>query len=396
MRYMLKVLFLVLLLLGNLVPSSTPLSAEENGTVVYFYHPQCSGCAEIEDEGVFSTLEDEGIEIIRYNTGDEDDARRFLAYNETYDVKDEHRYTPIIFAGDEYFYGPDTIIEAVDDGELQNRADEALLDVPDEIINLEGWGGLGRVIVAGLLDGINPCAIAMLLMFISIIGFLKNRRTLIIVSTSYILGIFLTYFAIGLGLFWVMSEFQSTLDRFAHILYGVFGLLALTLFILTFRDFLVTRKKEYGKVFNQLPGRLKRWNQNVMARFSDVIKNEDNKGVRALYLGIIPFIIGIVIGITEAACTGQIYIMILLSIRTTEPVTGTLYLLVFNLLFILPLIVIAIIAVMTRNVMGVSDFFREKLPLIKLLTSIFFILMALYFILLVFDIRLFNLISWVI
>lgn len=395
MRYMVKVIVLLAFIVSTMVPANASLSAQEDGSVVYFYHPQCLGCAEIENEGVITTLEDEGIEVIRYNTGDEEDAKRFIAYNETYDVDDEHRYTPLIFAGDTYFYGPEEIIDAVESGDLQAKAAEPMLDVPDTIIDLEGWGGLGRVIVAGLLDGINPCAIAMLLMFISIIGFLKHKRTLIMVSTSYIIGIFLTYFAIGLGLFWVMAEFQSTLDSIAHILYAVFAFLALTLFFLTFRDFLVTRKEEYGKVINQLPSRLQRWNQKLMKRFSDVIKNENNKGVRALYIGVIPFIIGIIIGITEAACTGQIYIMILLSIRTTEPITGTFYLLVFNLLFILPLIVIAVIAVLTRNVMGVSNFFRENMPTIKLLTSIFFILMAIYFVMLAFDISLFNIIGGV-
>jgi cytochrome c biogenesis protein CcdA len=123
-----------------------------------------------------------------------------------------------------------------------------------------------------------------------------------------------------------------------------------------------------------------------MKRFSSIIEDEKNSLKRTLYIGVIPFIIGIVIGITEAACTGQIYLMILLSIRTSEPLLGTSYLLVFNLMFILPLIVIAVVAVQTKNVMGVSDFFRRKMPLIKLLTSLFFIIMAIYFIFLAFNI----------
>ncbi len=393
MRYIIKVALIAFFIIHALVPANTSLSADTEGTAVYFYHPQCEGCQVIESEGVLSDLEDEGFEIVRYNTGDQDDARRFIAYNETYEVRESHRSTPIIFAGDTYFHGATNIIDAFESGALQEKANEPLLDIPDTIIDLEGWAGLGRVIIAGLLDGINPCAIAMLLMFISIIGFLQHKRTMIIVSTSYILGIFLTYLAIGLGIFWLLTGFESTIDTIAHIIYGAFALLAFILFALTFRDFLVTRKAEYGKVVNQLPGRLKRWNQRLMERFSDVIKHEERRSVRTLYTGVIPFIIGIVIGITEAACTGQIYLMILLSIRTTEPLTGMVYLVIFNILFIMPLIVIAVVAVVTRNVMGVSNFFRERLPLIKLLTSIFFILMAIYFILLAFDVYLINIVG---
>lgn len=386
MKYILKLFFVFALLLSSVFPFQNLGADDHEPTVVYFYHPQCGGCLEVEQAGVVDGLENEGIDIIKYNTGDEDEAKRFLAFNETYAVPEDERYTPLMFAGETYYSSANTIIAAYENDDLQTEASVPLLDVPDGFQSLEGLGGLLRVIGAGLLDGINPCAIAMLLMFISMIGFLKNTKTLIFVATSYILGIFITYFTIGVGLFWVMSAFQSTLNTFSHIIYAIFALLAFILFILTFRDFLVTRNEEYGKVKNQLPSSIKRWNQNLMKRFSAIIETEENSTKRIFYIGIIPFIIGIVIGITEAACTGQIYLMILLSIRTSEPFVGTLYLLVFNLMFILPLIIIAIIAVMSKNVMGVSDFFREKLPLIKLLTSLFFILMALYFVFLIFDI----------
>ncbi|MGM0435518.1 MAG: cytochrome c biogenesis CcdA family protein [Bacillota bacterium] len=385
MKYIFKLFFVFLLLVSSAFPFQNLQADNHEDTVVYFYHPQCGGCAIVENEGIVAALENEGITVIEYNTGEEDEAKRFLAFNETYNVPDDERSTPLMFAGEKHFHGADTIVDAYESGELQNNASTSLLDVPDEFESLEGLSGLLRVIGSGLLDGINPCAIAMLLMFISMIGFLKDRKTLIFVATSYILGIFITYFTIGIGLFWVMTAFESTLNAFSHILYGLFALLAFILFALTFRDFLVTRKEEYGKVKNQLPSGIKKWNKNIMKRFSHIIENEENPTKRLFFIGVIPFVIGIVIGITEAACTGQIYLMILLSIRTSEPLTGTLYLLVFNIMFILPLIIIAVVAVMTKNVMGVSDFFRKKMPLIKLLTSIFFILMAIYFIFLVFD-----------
>lgn len=386
MKYILKSFFVFVLLLSSVFPFQTLSADSHEDVIVYFYHPQCSGCEAVEEAGVVDALEAEGINIIKYNTGNDDEAKRFLAYNETYEVPDDERYTPIMFAGSKHFSSSNTIIDAYNDRTLQANANDPLLDVPDEFQTLEGWSGLLKVIGSGLLDGINPCAIAMLLMFISMIGFLKDRRTLIFVATSYILGIFMTYFAIGIGLFWVMSAFQSTLNTFSHILYGLFALLALILFVMTFKDFLVTKNEEYGKVKNQLPSGIKRWNQKIMKRFSSIIEDEKNSLKRTLYIGVIPFIIGIVIGITEAACTGQIYLMILLSIRTSEPLLGTSYLLVFNLMFILPLIVIAVVAVQTKNVMGVSDFFRRKMPLIKLLTSLFFIIMAIYFIFLAFNI----------
>ena len=57
------------------------------------------------------------------------------------------------------------------------------------------------VITAGLLDSFNPCAIAVLLIFIGLMLTLKKqRRTIFILGITYIFSVYLTYLVIGLGL----------------------------------------------------------------------------------------------------------------------------------------------------------------------------------------------------
>jgi hypothetical protein len=98
----------------------------------------------------------------------------------------------------------------------------------------------------------------------------------------------------------------------------------------------------------------------------------------------VPVIIGILIGITEAACTGQIYVTVLASLHANNPlgigVIEIIYIFVFNLMFIVPLILIALIAIKSNNVIGISNFMREHLYVTKFVTAMFFLAMSLYFI----------------
>lgn len=133
-----------------------------------------------------------------------------------------------------------------------------------------------------------------------------------------------------------------------------------------------------------------------MSRFTQVITEEEHSTVKKYtYAVVIPVFIGIVVAFTEAACTGQVYGLILLSIRTVPSATGYLYLLIFNLLFVSPLIIIAGVAIYSKNVVGISNFVREKMPTIKLATAIFFLFMMFYFLLDAFNISIIRMIMGV-
>jgi hypothetical protein len=138
-------------------------------------------------------------------------------------------------------------------------------------------------------------------------------------------------------------------------------------------------------VKNQLPKVIKTFNEKIIVKFSALLENKQDSKGRWFWIITIPAFIGVVIGITEAACTGQVYIAVLASIEANNS-TGSLqaieilYIVVFNLMFITPLIIIAIIAIKTKSVMTISNFIREKLYITKLITAIFFLCMTIYFI----------------
>ena len=74
---------------------------------------------------------------------------------------------------------------------------------------------LPLVIIAGLVDGLNPCAFAVLLLFITFtMGMLQMqanyRYGLMKVGSIYISGIFVTYVLIGVGFLSAISFFSTT------------------------------------------------------------------------------------------------------------------------------------------------------------------------------------------
>ena len=379
----LKIWLLLALFIG---PTFSPVqdalaeTTDDQGlTIVYFYEALCTGCQAVDEAGVIDGLEAQGVTIIIKDMVETTSLEDMARYGDFYGVPSRDRATPLMFAGDQFFSGPSDIIEAYENGTLLAAAGDPLLEVPEDYQGLSGISGLLSVMAAGLLDSINPCAIAMLLMFVSIVSPIKNQKVLIKVSLSYILGIFVMYFFIGFALLGLMRQFSAQITAIQTILYIGFGLLSLGLAALTFNDFLAARRADYGQIKNQLPSRIKKFNRRFMERFTQVLESDGEE--KKWLLIVIPFFIGLVIAVTEAACTGQVYGLILISIRSTEPMTGILYLLLFNLLFVTPLIIISIIAVRAKTTAGIAMFVNDHLATIKILTAGFFLAMAIYFIL---------------
>ncbi len=379
-------LFIALLfLLANfLLPNPLHLLRADSvePRVVYFYNDICSSCRDLDRSGALDDLESLGVIVERYDTMTSHGARMFQAYRAVYDV----RYAdtiPIIFVSDTYYSGVANIRNNID--EIASLASQPLLDVsayaPEPI---SFWAAFFTSVFYGIIDGINPCAIAMLLMFISMVKVAEKRRTLAIIAFSYIGAVFITYFAISIGVMAALGSLMLLFIHLSRVLYVLFGLLFLFLAAITFYDYLVTKNQKYEKIKNQLPKFIQSFNKRVMTKLSDAINNEEGSTKQALLIVVLPFVTGVIVGVTEAACTGQIMLAFVAQLEISfigVGVEGTrlFFLFIFNVFFILPLVIIAILSIRSKNVMAVSNLVREHLAGIKLFTAIFFALMVVYF-----------------
>ncbi|MCF7925916.1 MAG: hypothetical protein K9L26_05215 [Candidatus Izimaplasma sp.] len=408
MKAIKRFLFVFILVLFGLL-SPQKISADNGRIAVYFKETTCLVCAELqgypngpnnvyyEDQDYIKKMEDQGITVVVYDLMVDDPIDEyayydqdntlvevtaldvFSAFNETYNR--DNLYVPVVFVGDTYYEGLSDIQNAVDSGDIYDASNQPLRDVSVEegsaYAKITGFVGFLTVLFAGLLDGFNPCAIALLLLFVSLLGFSENKKFLILVSVVYIFALFISYLLIGTLLLTVLSRFQAQAALIATIINWFVAILCIILFALNLYDFFRARNKDYGNIKNQLPKFIQRFNKKIVTSFTNVLNNRDKKGVIGILA--ITFLLGITLSITELLCTGQIYFAILYGIHSVNSVYGYVALIAYNIMFVVPLIVIAIISIKGRGIMETSNFVREHLDLIKLLNAVLFLGIAIYY-----------------
>lgn len=390
-----SLMFIFLFLLVLLV---SPVRLEGTSRqVIYFYEETCLVCKDLKegpDGNYIQMMKDSGITVIEYNIQSNDlvsftnsngettevaPVDIFAAFNKKYEREDGG--VPVIFVGDTYFEDP-FIKGAVLSNAVYDLSDDPLLEVNvtegEAFADLSGFIGFLIVLGAGLLDGFNPCAIALLLLFIGLLVGAKDKKVLMLVSVTYITALFLSYFLIGTFFLEVLERYTSQIDIIGKIINWFVVVLCFILFSLNFYDFIQARRERYGKIKNQLPKWIQKYNKKIVKTFTNLINQEENsKGIIAV-LGL-TFLLGITLSVTELVCTGQIYFGILYGIHSVGSGYAYILLLFYNLMFVLPLIVIATIAVRLKSVVTISNWIREHLSTIKLVTAIFFLGIFVYF-----------------
>ncbi len=347
----------------------------QSADALYFASRFCSACQKLENEKIIVNLIEEGYDIkVFYLEDDQEYTKLLYDVQFTYDVDFfGTSLTPVIFVGDTYFVGYTDIKNSVDSNNLQNIMDQDQLltirSAPDADFSLITF------VLLGFVDGVNPCAIAMLLLFISMLSFSDNTKTLLKISFIFISAIFVSYFLFGTILYSTLSSLSGLSPLLDVIPWIIVGISAIVV-ILNLYDFIVTMLKRYDKVKNQLPNRIQKFNKKMMHKFTQKLE----EGSVMIYL--IAFFIGVVISFTEFLCTGQAYFTAILHLIhfSSHIGRGLILLLIYNFIFVLPLIIIAVVAAKTKSIMSISVFMREKLHWIKLFNVLVFLAIIIYYI----------------
>ena len=208
------------------------------------------------------------------------------------------------------------------------------------------------VAITGFLDGIHPCAIAILIFFIAfLLTIQRTIKSIFLLGLVYIFVIFLTYLGVGVSLFSGIVFFGQPhfFAKFGSWLLIFLGAMHL---------------KEY--FLPQLPFHLKMpkfSSQKIQARLEN-----------ATLPGII--IAAFLVGLCSIPCSGGIYAAVtaLLASQTTY-FTGFLYLLLYNFMFVLPLLILLAFASNPLTLAKIAEFRQknektEKLVMGALLASL--------------------------
>ena len=194
---------------------------------------------------------------------------------------------------------------------------------------------LSLVAGAGLIDGLNPCAFGTIILLVSFLTlFGTGQRVVIWAGTTFIFGVFLTYMTIG------MVFYHSLRSVLMNPVLGtgvnmIMLLLLVALCLISVMDVFRLIKTDKPQIL-KFPESGRRLVEKMIREFART---------PALKLGM-PFALGVVIAGMEFTCTGQVYIPIVTMLSEPEYRVGALgYLFVYNLVFILPLIVVFVLVV---------------------------------------------------
>ncbi|MBN1127751.1 MAG: hypothetical protein JXA71_02120 [Chitinispirillaceae bacterium] len=227
-----------------------------------------------------------------------------------------------------------------------------------------------QIVLAGLVDGVNPCAIATMIFLISFLAVQKRKKgEILAIGMTFSAAVFITYLLLGIGAFKALSLLQSY-HWIATGLRWFAVVFALAVAALCFRDAIVFAAT--GKVKDiklQLPAALK-------TRIHKTISG--NLSRRNLILG--TAITGFFVTVLEAVCTGQVYLPTIILMTRAEglKLTGWLYLLLYNFLFVLPLLIIMILAYFGLRWDDLSRTTQKNLPILKTVMGVVLVGLALF------------------
>ena len=302
------------------------VSVSAQTDVYYFGRGGCPHCANVLGSGILEKVSGlEGINLEKLDVTRSQEARDLYVNSfDNFGVSQYSRGVPAVVidcnsdgVGDSYLMGDTPIIE-----NLETRV------ITCEM-NGEGNGGLspvnanagkitlGSLIIAALIDSVNPCAFGVLIfLMLSLLNMGSAKRALK-AGLLYTFVVFVVYFLAGFGIFKAIQQFTSI----THFIYLSAGVLVLVLGVWQFKD-----------VFLPKIGPTLQISPKVKPLMEKIIR----KGTLPAMI-----LLGILVSLFELPCTGGIYLGILtmMSINKTFAISS---LLIYNLIFVLPLIVLTV------------------------------------------------------
>jgi cytochrome c biogenesis protein CcdA len=313
----------------NQPSSSSPGTAASNLTITgyFFYGEGCSHCDDIKPfisamQSRYPDLDLEQLEVYHNATNQ----AFFLAIDQKLGITSAG--VPTIIIGNHALVGEDQIRDQMEQVILESKA--APSNGSYENVNITATKNcpgtftaltIPLVIFCAGIDSINPCAFSVLVILLLSIIALQTRRQVLMVGITYIAAVFLFYFLSGIGIlsFVQVSGVSSLISKAAALIAIVLGLIYI----------IDAAVKKEGFILA------------IPASKKEVIE-------RYIITATLPaaFILGVLVGIFELPCTGGIYLTILSLISSTMTLSeGIPYLILYNVIFILPLIIILLVVV---------------------------------------------------
>ncbi len=212
---------------------------------------------------------------------------------------------------------------------------------------------LSAVVATAVVDSINPCAIGVLILLVSTLVVAKRKKDMLKIGLMYVGAVFLTYFAFGLGLIAFLSSIPQVIAEYISIAVGIIVVCA---GLIEVKDYFW-----YGKGINLA----------INPKYVAKIKEKMTK----LSLGTVIFL-GVFVAAVELPCTGGPYLAITLLLSQQFNMAAFLMLVLYNIIFVLPLLLILLMVMFGAKVNEIRQWKQTNKAYMRLATGILLIVLG--------------------
>ncbi len=182
------------------------------------------------------------------------------------------------------------------------------------------------VLTSGFVDSFNPCAISLLLIYISLMFTLKkDRKDIMAFAAAYIISIYVTYFLIGVSGLKLLDFMRAASLPMPNLVAKIGAGLVFFFGVMNIKEYFFPGSPFSIRIPLKVRGYVSKYAYEATITSAIVV--------------------GFLIGVYEFPCSGAIYLAIISLIHTkVNFFTGISYLLLYNLMFVLPLLAIFALA----------------------------------------------------
>lgn len=321
------------------------LAQGEKKKAIYFYSETCVHCEQVnkhfQEQNIYEKYDIQKIEASGpYNIS------YLNKFFDAFGVPSEKRGFPVVFFEDKMIFGDQPIINNFEKEinlvaalEFPNPETVAKnLNIKNESENDLNKKSIPMflLISAALVDASNPCALAVLILLLATVIATKGKNQALLSGLLFSLAIFSSYFLMGMGVYKAITVFSLP----KYISLGI-GILSILIGLANMKDFFW-----YGKYFvMEVP---MSWRPKMQA----ILKKVSNP--------IGAFGAGFIVSLFLVPCSSGPYVVILGLLAEKVETTKTLWFLaLYNLIFVLPMIVITL-AMYFGSRMGKLEKWRQK------------------------------------
>jgi glutaredoxin len=394
---------------GELIPPLPPVEMSDSGFVTresekititkndspittsielaYFYQKGCPHCdrANYLLKYLLKKYPHLNIKDIDLNTSDGKRLNETLS-NRLNLPSEKRLITPSIFIGNDYL-SPEEVTESKVESLIQKyeKAEtkpalkvekEEIKKAEESIVERFKSFGVLAILLAGLIEGMNPCALATLVFFISYLTMVgRTRKEIFWVGMGFTGTGFVTHLLLGLGILGFVQHL-SFLPLFSRIVYLVTFVFSIFLGIFSLYDYVQLKRGRPSKMTLQVPDSLKkRIHRIIRTREGKLEANKEGKSTRFLLSAMV---IGFIVTLLQSTCTSQVYLPTILFVTNIPSLrdSAVFYLILYNIVYILPLVAIFGIVYWGTTSEQLALFLQRRTSTIKLFTALFFFVLA--------------------